>query len=116
MDITLQRILSLIPKDDRGKYIRGSKKDFAISIGYDSGDIVSMWIKGTSVSYKNKLFEIAERYGVSVEWLAGKTDTKNPPSADKPMGLPAEYYSLNDANRAIIDQLIAQLAAGQSHD
>ena len=74
MDIVLERILSLLPHDETGKIVRGAKKDFAVSLGYDSGDIVSMWIKGTSTSYKNKLHEIASKYNVSVAWLKGETD------------------------------------------
>lgn len=79
MDIMLSRILSLIPKNENGKYKHGSKADFARSIGYDSGDIVSMWENGSSVSYKKKLHEIAAKYSVSVEWLKGETDEKKPP-------------------------------------
>lgn len=74
MDVVLERILSLLPHGENGKIIRGAKKDFAQNIGYDSGDIVSMWLKGTSTSYKNKLHEIAAKYDVSVEWLRGETD------------------------------------------
>lgn len=79
MDITLERILSLIPKNENGKFKHGSKAEFARNIGYDSGDVVSMWQNGTSVSYKKKLHEISLKYGVSVEWLKGETDEKNPP-------------------------------------
>lgn len=85
MDISLSRILSLIPKDESGKYKHGSKAKFARSIGYDSGDIVSMWENGSSVSYKKKIHEIAAKYNVSVEWLKGETDEKgikNSPSTD----------------------------------
>ena len=78
MDIVLERILSLLPKKPDGKFVRGSKKEFAQSIGYDSGDIVSMWINGSSTSYNGKLHEISAKYGVSVEWLRGETDEKNP--------------------------------------
>ena len=76
MDISLSRILSLIPKDESGKYKHGSKAKFARSIGYDSGDIVSMWENGSSVSYKKKIHEIAAKYNVSIEWLKGETDEK----------------------------------------
>ena len=74
MDVVLERILSLLPCGENGKIVRGAKKDFAQSIGYDSGDIGSMWIKVTSLSYKNKLHEISAKYHVSVEWLRGETD------------------------------------------
>ena len=77
VDVVLERILSLLPCGENGKIVRGAKKDFAQSIGYDIGDIVSMWIKGTSLSYKNKLHEIAAKYHVSVEWLQGKTEDKS---------------------------------------
>lgn len=76
MDITLERILSLLPKKDDGKFVRGAKKDFAVSIGYDSGDIVSMWINGSSTSYKNKVHEIADKYNVSPDWLLGVSNVK----------------------------------------
>lgn len=79
MDITLERILSLIPKNENGKFKHGSKAEFARNIGYDSGDVVSMRQNGSSVSYKKKLHEISLKYGVSVEWLKGETDEKNPP-------------------------------------
>lgn len=84
MDITLQRILSLLPTKPDGKIVRGAKKEFAMSIGYESGDIVSQWTNGESTSYKNKLHEIAVKYDVSVEWLKGETDEKKTtrPSAD----------------------------------
>ena len=74
MDIMLERILSLIPRDDDGKYVHGAKAEFAKSIGYNDGAIVSMWIKGTSTSYKNKLHDISEKHGASVKWLRGETD------------------------------------------
>ena len=80
MDIVLERILSLLPKKPDGKFVRGSKKKFAQSIGYDSGDIVSMWINGSSTSYNGKLHEISAKYGVSVEWLRGETDEKEKPA------------------------------------
>lgn len=73
MDVTLTRILSLLPHEN-GKIKRGSQKNFAQSIGYGSGDIVSMWINGTSQSYKKKLHQIADEYHVSVAWLKGETD------------------------------------------
>ena len=78
MDITLKRILSLIPKKPDGKYVHGAKKAFANSLGYSEGNIVSMWESGNSDSYKTKLHEISAKYDVSVEWLKGETDEKRP--------------------------------------
>lgn len=74
MDIVLERILSLIPKGPDGKYVHGAKTKFAKKIGYNDGAIVAMWENGSSISYNKKLYQIAEEYNVSVEWLQGKTD------------------------------------------
>lgn len=88
IDITLERILSLISKKPDGSYIHGAKAEFARAIGYGDGQIVSMWENGQSQSYKGKLHEIAAKYHVSVEWLKGETDEKTPtdnflPSAEQ---------------------------------
>ncbi len=93
MDITLERILSLIPRKDDGNFKHGAKKQFAKSIGYDGGEIVTMWISGSSESYKRKLHEISEQYNVSVEWLKGNTDIKEKPTA--------EAMSFEDIKRAV---------------
>ncbi len=76
MDKTLERILSLLPHKPDGTFVHGAKANFARSIGYDSGEIISMWMNGTSSSYMKKLHEISAKYGVSVEWLRGETDEK----------------------------------------
>ena len=77
MDIVLERILSLIPKGPDGKYVHGEKTKFAKKIGYNDGAIVAMWENGSSISYNKKLYQIAEEYNVSVEWLQGKTEDKS---------------------------------------
>lgn len=78
MDITLERILSLIPKKENGDFQHGSQKAFANSIGLKSGNLIADWIKGRSESYKNYLYEISSKYNVSLEWLRGETDEKSP--------------------------------------
>lgn len=77
MDIVLERILSLIPKDPDGKYVHGAKTKFAKKIGYNDGAIVAMWENGSSISYNKKLYQIADQYHVSVEWLQGKTEDRS---------------------------------------
>lgn len=79
MDITLERILSLIPRKENGDFQHGALKAFANSIGLKSGNLVSDWLKGRSESYKNYIYEVSAKYDVSVEWLKGETDEKNPP-------------------------------------
>lgn len=82
MDITLERILSLIPKKPDGKFVHGEKKKFSDKLGITDSSLVSHWIDGTNTSYKNYLYQIADVYGVSVEWLKGETDDRTP--KDKP--------------------------------
>lgn len=77
MDIVLERILSLIPKGPDGKYVHGAKTKFAKKIGYNDGAIVAMWENGSSISYNKKLYQIADQYHVSIEWLQGKTEDKS---------------------------------------
>ena len=81
MDITLERILSLIPHKSDGKYVHGAKKEFAVSIGLKGGESITMWENGSSTSYTNYLYAIADKYNVSVEWLRGETDIKEKPTA-----------------------------------
>ena len=78
MDITLERILSLIPKKENGDFQHGSQKAFANSIGLKSGNLIADWIKGRSESYTNYLYEISAKYNVSLEWLRGEADDPVP--------------------------------------
>lgn len=73
MDITLERILSLIPHKPDGKFVHGAKKDFADKLGIDNTTI-TQWIAGKSKSYRNYLHQISAAYNVSVAWLMGETD------------------------------------------
>ena len=127
MDITLTRILSLIPRKDNGDFVHGELKIFANSIGLKSGNLVSDWINGRSKSYRNYLYEIAAKYNVSVEWLKGETDEKIPHDArngetkntapKNEGGLSAtQYYDLNPENQALVDCLIEKLLKSQSDE
>ena len=80
MDITLETILSLTPRKENGDFKHGAKKNFAESIGLKSGNLISDWMSGNSQSYKNYVYEISAKYGVSVEWLRGETDEKEKPA------------------------------------
>ena len=77
MDITLERMLTLIPKKENGSFKHGALSQFARSIGFKDGHIVSDWIAGNSESYKNYIYQISALYNVSVEWLQGKTEDKS---------------------------------------
>jgi hypothetical protein len=104
MDITLERILSLLPHKPDGKPVRGSKAELARALGYDSGDIVTMWTNGSSTSYKKRLSDIALLYGVSVAWLKGETDDPRPGYVQ------TEFGSLPDV------QMIGRASAKMSAD
>ena len=93
MDIMLERILSLIPKKENGDFQHGALKAFANSIGLKSGNLVSDWLKGRSESYKNYIYEVSAKYGVTVEWLKGETDEKNPPVPEDKRKLNEELIS-----------------------
>lgn len=114
MDIMLERILSLIPRKESGAFQHGALKDFAHSIGLKSGNSVTDWMSGRSESYKNYVYEVSSKYGVSVEWLRGETDKKEP--AENPDRLNPDYMKLNAANRAAIDAAIAALLEAQRSD
>lgn len=98
MDITLERILSLIPKKEDGKFKHGALSAFARKLGFKDGHIISDWIAGNSTSYLNYLYQISVLYNVSVEWLKGETDIKNPD--------PQEGAGLSGVKKEIMDELV----------
>lgn len=100
MNITLDRILSLIPRKGNGDYVHGAKKKFALSIGYDDGQIISMWESGASKSYMKKIHEIAAVYNVDPDWLLGKTDKKEKPTI-------VSDDELSDSKRDMINLLLS---------
>lgn len=111
MDIVLERILSLIPKDPDGKYVHGAKTKFAKKIGYNDGAIVAMWENGSSISYNKKLYQIADQYHVSVEWLQGKTEDKSikETPATEGEGLSEAKKALQDAIDDLTDEQCRKL-------
>ena len=68
MNPVLERILSLIPQKPNGDFVYGEKKKFCEAIGISSQNL-SDWIAGRSERYMDRLYEISEAYGVSVQWL-----------------------------------------------
>ena len=83
MDITLERILSLIPRKPDGKYVHGAKKTFCEEIGAPT-NIISEWEAGKTKSYRSYIYAISVKHDVSVEWLKGETDEKRPVQKDEP--------------------------------
>lgn len=69
MDVMLQRILELI--GDK----HGATKQLAEAIEV-SPNTISNWKSGTNKSYTKKADKIADYYGVSVDWLCGRSDDR----------------------------------------
>lgn len=105
MDITLERILSLIPKKEDGKFVHGAKKKFCDKIGAPP-NIVNEWERGANKSYRNYLYQISFAYGVSVEWLKGKTDIKEKSPASEEAGLSEKKKRLIDSIMGMTDEQI----------
>ena len=114
MDITLERILSLIPKKPDGSFVHGAKKEFAQSLGLLNGNLVSDWIKGRTTSYENYIYEISDKYNVSVEWLKGETDIKEKPVPTNGDEFLEKYNALSPESQALVRNLIEQLAKNRS--
>lgn len=110
MDVTLERILSLIPKKENGDYVHGAKKSFAEKIGLKSGNLIADWESGRSSSYHGYVYEIASKYNVSAEWLLGQTDQKEKPVPNDGNEFINKYARLSPEQQKIIDAMIEQMA------
>ncbi len=100
MEVMHERIMSLIPSR------RGGVKEFAEKIGVPA-NLVSMWRKGDSASYKNYLPQISTAYGVSIDWLCGNNDKKENPTVSgevnySDMQLLSAFNSADDATKEAI--------------
>lgn len=111
MDITLERMLTLIPKKENGNFKHGALSQFARSIGFKDGHIVSDWIAGNSESYKNYIYQVSALYHVSVEWLQGKTEDKSikETPATEGEGLSVARQKLYDAIANLTDEQCTKL-------
>lgn len=107
MDKTLERILSLLPVNESGKVKHGAKKALCDAIGAPP-NIFSEWTSRGSKSYRNYLYDIARFYGVSVEWLLGKTDERSPQAAhpDEPESI-KKYRALDEHGKKLVDAVIS---------
>jgi len=91
MDIMLARILELLGEE------HGSTKALADVLGVTGGTITN-WKSGTSRSYPKYAPQIAEYYGVSLDWLSGNSDQKEKP-------VPSEGYELSELDLCLINAL-----------
>jgi len=89
MDIMLERTLELIGTK------RGAIKALADYLGI-SGNNISDWKSGKNKSYRQYAPQIAEYYGVSLDWLSGLSDErgtkKGPANNDEANAIMREIY------------------------
>lgn len=114
MDIVLERMLSLIPRKDDGKFVHGALKEFANSIGLKSGNLISDWMNGRSNSYHNYVYTVAAVYDVSAEWLLGQSDKKEKPDLVEEIGpskaaLLSAVEDMTEAERMLLLEHIARI-------
>lgn len=106
MDVLYNRIFELIGEE------HGSIKNLAKAIGV-SGNLISNWKAGVSKSYPKYAPQIADYFGVSLDWLSGLTDdkTKKTPSEDEVEDerIIKLRAKLSDMSGEQLDKLIAMM-------
>lgn len=108
MDIMLQRINKLIGNK------RGAKKDLADFLGINQNAITG-WLSGRISSYQKYAPQIAEFYGVSLDWLSGNSDKKEKPTTNKDDELTQLQSDIMDAVKLLSEDrqqmILAQIKA-----
>ena len=90
---TIDRILNLIKEKNL------TEKQFLIDLGFDK-TALSQWKKKQNMSYKKYIYEIADYFSVSTDYLLCITDDPIPPDKKKASS------EIEDAeNRMIYDEL-----------
>lgn len=106
MDVMLQRVLELV-----GEH-HGSGQDLVRAIGCRK-NAVTDWRAGRSKSYTKYAPQIADYFGVSLDWLSGLTDerTKKTPSEDEVEDerIIKLRAKLSDMSGEQLDKLIAMM-------
>ena len=108
MDTTLKRILTLIPQNENGRFVRGAAAEFADKIGI-AHNLPAEWKSGRNKSYMTKLYEISNAYDVSVDWLLGNSDEKKKPTTETGDGLDAKRRRALNLIEAMNDEQLDAL-------
>ena len=108
MDITLERILSLLPQKN-GKPVHGAKTSLARELEIPP-NIFAEWTSGRNKSYNKYLYQISDKYNVSVEWLKGETDVKEKPAPKNGDEFWELYMKLDQKKKQLIQNMIEQLS------
>ena len=107
MDITLERIISLLPQKN-GKPEHGAKTIMARELGLPP-NIFAEWIGDRNKSYTKYLYQISEKYNVSVEWLKGETDIKEKPAPTNGDEFSEQFEKLSPEKKKLVMELIEGL-------
>ena len=107
MDITLERIISLLPQKN-GKPEHGAKTIMARELGLPP-NIFAEWIGDRNKSYTKYLYQISDKYNVSVEWLKGETDIKEKPVPTNGDEFSEQFEKLSPEKKKLVMELIEGL-------
>ena len=72
-----------------------TQEEFAEKIGY-TRTAVSAWEIGRNEPSNNDTIKLADFFGVSIDYLLGKSDVRNPEPQDDPLGLAEIGFSMKD--------------------
>ncbi len=75
---------------------------------------VTRWKNGSNPN-SSTLYKVADYFGVTPDYLLGSDENKKSSTPEGAELIPG-YSKLSDANRAIVDSMIAQLLAAQPKD
>lgn len=98
MDSLLNNIFDLIGDT------RGAKKAFLEALNLPSSTIGD-WRSGRNKSYKKRLPEIADYFGVSVDYLTGKTDERTP--EEKPVNDNIDGHDKEALDKEVLNLLLS---------
>lgn len=95
-----------------------TQEDFAQKIGY-TRTAISAWEIGRNEPSNADTVKIADFFGVSTDYLLGKSDIRNPEKVDENkinVAFSSGFDGLNDTNKSIISATIAGLLAKQKEE
>ncbi len=95
-----------------------TQEDFAQKIGY-TRTAISAWEIGRNEPSNADTVKIADFFGVSTDYLLGKSDIRNPEEIDNSkinVAFSSGYDGLNETNQNIINATIAGLLAKQKEE
>ena len=109
MSVFYDRLLNLCA--ERGVSLSRAAKDIGLSNAAASG-----WADG-SIPRDTTIVKLANYFNVSPGYMKGEEQKENPTATMDSEALKDNgYYELNEDNKKLIDQMIAQLIKSQSGD